>query len=147
MTIKDLSELLTISRKDPLPEWKLDRYDGNPLNWHEWNGQFRSAADSTQLCQDVKLTYLKTLVTGNAKTVIANFAYCGDMYSEALKTVEKKFGQPQFVVGAYLEALVTYPAVKMYSSESIKSYASAISSLVNLFQSLCYKFDLRSGSA
>ena len=89
LTIKDLAELLTISRKDPLPEWKLDKYDGNPLNWHEWYGQFRSAVDSTQLSQDVKLTYLKTLVTGKAKTAIANFAYCGAMYTEALKTLEK----------------------------------------------------------
>ena len=146
LTIKDLAELLTISRKDPLPEWELDKYDGNPLNWHEWYGQFRSAVDSIQLSQDVKLTYLKTLVTGKAKTAIANFAYCGAMYTEALKTLEKKFGQPQAVVGAYMDKLATYPAVKMHSSESIISYASTISSLVNVFQSLSYESDLRSAS-
>ena len=73
MTIKDQAELLTISRKDPLPEWKLDTYDGNPLNWHEWYGQLRSAVDSTRLSQDVKLTYLETLVTGISKTAFANF--------------------------------------------------------------------------
>ena len=71
------------------PEWKLITYDGNPLNWHEWYGQVCSAVDSTHLCQDVKLTYLKTLVTGKAKTAITNFAYCGAMYTEALKTLEK----------------------------------------------------------
>ena len=54
LTIKDLAALLTISRKDPLPEWKLDKYDAKPLNWYEWYGQFRSAVDSTQLSQDVK---------------------------------------------------------------------------------------------
>ena len=73
--MKHIAELLTKSRKDPFPEWRLDTYDGNPLNWLEWYGQLRSAVDSTQLSQDVKLTYLKTLVTGKAKTAIANFAY------------------------------------------------------------------------
>ena len=79
VTIKDLAELLTISREDPLPEWKLESYDRNPLQWHEWFGQFRSAVDCAPLSPDVKLTYLKTLVTGRAKLAIANFAYCGSM--------------------------------------------------------------------
>ena len=146
VTLKDLAELLTISRKDPLPEWKLESYDGNPLQWHEWFGQFRSAVDSAPLSPDVKLTYLKTLVTGKAKLAIANFAYCGSMYPQALKTLERKFGQPQAVVGAHLDKLSNYPAVKMHSSESIVSYASVITSLVSVFQSLCYDSDLRSAS-
>ena len=146
VTIKDLAELLTISRRDPLPEWKLESYDGNPLQWHEWFGQFRSAVDSAPLSPDVKLTYLKTLVTGRAKLAIANFAYCGSMYPQALKTLERKFGQPQAVVGAHLDKLSNYPAVKMHSSESIVSYASIITSLVSVFQSLCYDADLRSAS-
>ena len=87
VTISDLAQLLTISRRDPLPEWKLESYDGNPLQWHEWFGQFRSAVDSAPLSADVKLTYLKTIVTGKAKTAIANFAYCGSMYQEALENV------------------------------------------------------------
>ena len=68
------------------------------------------------------------------------------MYTEALKTLEKKFSQSQAVVGAYLDKLATYPAVKMLSSESIISYASTISSLVNVFQSLSYESDLCSAS-
>ena len=124
----------------------MDTYDGNPLNWHEWYGQFRSVVDSTRLSQDVKLTNLKTVVTGKTKTAITNFAYCGAMYTEALKTLEKNFGQPQAVVGAYSGKLATYPAVKMHSSESIICYASTISSLVNVFQSLFYKSGLRSAS-
>ena len=67
--------------------------------------KFRSAVDTAPLSADVKLTYLKTLVTGKAKAAIANFAYCGSMYQEALRTLEQKFGQPQEVVGAYLETL------------------------------------------
>ena len=109
-----------------------------------WTISFRCRFDSIEPRCEIK--YLKTLVTGKAKTAIANFAYCGAMYTEALKTLEKKFGQPQAVVGAYLDKLATYPAVKMHSSESIISYASTISSLVNVFQLLSYKSDLRTAS-
>ena len=100
--IKAFTDALSSKRNDPLHEWKLSQYSGDPLQWHEWYGQFKSAIDSQSLTDDVKLTYLKTLVTGKAKTAIAEFAYCGAMYKDALRTLERKFGQPQAVVSAHL---------------------------------------------
>ena len=103
--IEQLADAITSKKNDPLPEWKLSEYNGYHLQWHEWFGQFKSAIDSQSLTDDVKLTYLKTLVTGKAKTAIAEFAYCGVMYKDALKTLERNFGQPQAVVSAHLAKL------------------------------------------
>ena len=47
--------------------------------------------DSQNLSDDVKLTYLKTSVTGEAKTAIAQFVYSGAMYKDALMKLEQKF--------------------------------------------------------
>ena len=145
-TMQDLAQLLSSTKKDHLPEWKLAQFNGDSLQWHEWFGQFKSAIDSSPLTDDVKLTYLKTLVTGKAKTAIAEFAYCGTMYKDALKTLERKFGQPQAVVSAYLDKLANVPPVKMHNSESIISYAATICSLVGVFRSLNYVQDLSSAS-
>ena len=130
--------------KDPL--WVFSQYSGDPIQWHEWHGQFKSAIDSAPLTDNVKLTYLKTLVTGKAKVAIAEFAYCGAMYKDALKTFERKFGQPQAVVTAYLDKLANVPPVKMHNSESIISYSATVSSLVGVFRSLNYNQDLSSAS-
>ncbi len=146
VTLKDLGDLLAFSRRDPLPEWKLEKYDGDPLQWHEWFGQFKSAVDSASLTDDVKLTYLKTLTTGRAKTAIAQFAYCGAMYKDALRTLERKFGQPQAVVGAHLEKLASHPPVKIHNSDAIINYSATISSLVCVLQSLSFNEDLRSSN-
>ena len=145
-TTKELANLLTVSRKDPLPEWKLSNFDGNPLDWNEWFGQFRSAVDASPLSDDVKMTYLKTLVSGKAKNAIEGFAYCGAMYKDALRALERKFGQPQTVVSAHLDKLSAYPPVKMHSSENVIQYASLVASLVAVFQSLGYNADLNSSS-
>ena len=145
-SIQDLALLLASTKKDHLPEWKLAQYSGDPLQWHEWFGQFKSAIDAAPLTDDVKLTYLKTLVTGKAKTAISEFAYCGAMYRDALKTLERKFGQPQTVVTAYLDKLSNFPPVKMHNSESIISYSANICSLVGVFRSLNYLQDLSSAS-
>ena len=87
ITNQDLAEILTLSQKGTLPEWKLSSFDGNPLQWPEWFGQFKSAIDAKVLSDDVKLTYLKTLVSGKAKNAIAEFAYSGVFYKDALKTL------------------------------------------------------------
>ena len=140
-TMDDLAKLLTVSRKNPLPEWKLSTFDGNPLQWHEWYEQFKSAVDQAAITDEVKMTFLKTLVSGKAEIAIEGFAYSGALYRDALKALERKFGQPQAVVTDHLEKLSNYPAVKIHNSESIINYACAISSLIAVFQSLKYDAD------
>ena len=144
--IRELADAITSKRNDPLPEWKLAEFNGDPLKWHEWYGQFKSAIDSQPLTDDVKLTYLKTLVTGKAKIAIAEFAYCGFMYKDALRTLERKFGQPQAVVSAHLDKLSSFPPLKMHNNDNIINYSAAISSLVGVFKSLSYDADLKSAS-
>ena len=117
--IKALTDALTSKRNDPLPEWKLSQYNGDSLQWHERYGQFKSAIDSQSLIDDVKLTYLKTLVTGKAKTAIVMFAYCVAMYKDKPRTLERKFRQLQAVVGAHLDKLNSFPPLKMHNSDNI----------------------------
>ena len=76
-TVVDVGQLLGCSTKDHLHECKLAQYNGDSLQWHEWFGQFGSAIDSASLTDNVKLTYLKSLMTGRVETVIAEFAHCG----------------------------------------------------------------------
>ena len=95
------------------------------------------------LSDDVKLTYLKFLLSGKAKNAIAEFAYSGVFYKDALKTLERKFGQPQRIVAAHLEKLTNFPSLKMHNSESIISFTSCISSLVAVLKTLGYQFDLK----
>ena len=144
VSAREQAELLMQSGKDDLPEWKLAQFDGNPLNWHEWFGQFKSTVDSAVLTDDTKLTYLQTLVTGKAKTAIAEFSFSGVMYKDALVTLQRKFGQPHAIVGAHLDKLSTFPPLKMHNSENVISFSSAISGLVAVFKSLSFNDDLKS---
>ena len=142
--IQALADTITSRRNDPLPEWKLSQYSCDPLHWHEWYGQFKNAIDSQSSTDDDKLTYLKSLVTGKAKTAIVESAYCGPMYKDALRSLERKFGQPQAVISAHLHKLNSFPALKMYNSDNIFNYSGCISSLFGVFKTLSYDSDLKS---
>ena len=52
------------------------------------------------------------------------------MYKDALRTLERKFGQPQAVVSAHLDKLSNFPPLKMHNSDNIINYSAATSSLV-----------------
>ena len=70
----------------------------------------------------MKLNYLKTLVSGKAKTTISECDYCGAMYKDALKTLERTFGQPQTVVSAYVDKLANYPQSKCIIVTAISAF-------------------------
>ena len=145
VTVKDLAELLSVGNGS-LTEWKLSQYNGDPLQWQEWCGQFRSAIDSQTLTDDVKLIHLKTLVTGKSKAAIEEIAYCCSMYRDAMKTLERKFEQPQAVVTVHLDKLSSYLPSKLHNSVSKLNFATTMSSLLGVFRSLSYDSDLHSSS-
>ena len=68
------------------------------------------------------------------------------MYKDALRTFERKFGQPQAVVSAHLDKLSSFPPLKMHNSDNIINYSGCISSLVGVFKSLSYDSDLKSAA-
>ena len=136
LSTRELVNILMHSRKDHLPEWKLTQFDGNPLNWHEWFGQFLSTVDSAILSDDEKLTYLKTLVVGKAKSAIAEYSYSGVLYKDALATLQRKLLHA--VVGSHLDKLSNFPPLKMHNSENVIGFSSAISGLVAVFNSLSF---------
>ena len=68
------------------------------------------------------------------------------MYKDALKTLERKFGQSQAVVSAHLDKRSSFPPLKMHNSYNIINYSATISSLVVVFKSLSYDSDLKSAS-
>ena len=71
------------------------------------------------------------------------FIYSG-VKAYLLATMQRKFGQPNVIVGAHLDKLNTFPPLKMHNSEIVISFSSAISGLVAVFKSLSFNDDLKS---
>ena len=144
ISARELADIILHSRKDRLPELNLEVFDGEPLNWYEWFGQFQATVDSAMLTDDEKLKYLKTHVKDKAKSAIAEYGYSGVLYKDALATLQRKFGQPHVVVGAHLDKLKNFPALKMHNSDHVISFSAVISGLVAVFRSLSFNDDLKS---
>ena len=111
-----------------------------------WSVQKHNRIDAKVMSDDVRLKYLKILISGSAKNATNEFAYSGKFYKAALKTLERNIGQPQTVVSAHLEKLAIFSHLKLYCLESVFSFASCISSFSALLKSLGYEYYLKSTS-
>ena len=96
------------------------------------------------LVEDGMVTYLKTLVTGEAKSAIAELAYSRRTYKGSLKTIERKFGQPQNVITAQLDHFSSFAQLRLCNSKNIISFLLIVPSLVVVFESLEFEEDLKS---
>ena len=74
-----------------LPKLRLNNFDGNPLEWPEWSSMFIATVDKRTIPDSEKMSHLKTLLTGKAKSAISGMGYSGQFYTAAWNILERKF--------------------------------------------------------
>ena len=93
------------SRSSQLPRLKLSSFDGNPLEWREWSNMFKSTVHHRDIPDSEKMSHLKTLFTGKAKSALSGMGYSGQFYAQAWELLGGKFGRPYLVVETQLNLL------------------------------------------
>ena len=129
-----------------LPKLVLDKFSGDPLEWPEWSGQFLSTVDEAVLDDNVKMKYLKTLVTGKARAAIEGMGYNGSMYRIAWETLSRDFGRPELVVNAQLRKIHSYPFIKPHDASEIIKFSHIVCSCVNVLTQFGFESDINSES-
>ena len=66
-----------------------------------------------------KMSHLKTLLTGKAKSAISGMGYSGQFCSAAWSILERKVGRPHVMIDAQLESLRKANQVKPHDSTSL----------------------------
>ena len=128
------------SSSSQLPKLKLSSFDGNPLEWFKAMVHHRDIPDSE------KMSHLKTLLTGKAKSAISGMGYSGEFYAQAWELLGRKFGRPYLIVDAQLNILRKQQQIRKHDSTAIINYSITISNLVNVLKQYNYEGDLRSSS-
>ena len=100
--------------RSSLPKLKLAEFSGDPLEWPEWSQLFQATVHAANIDDSVKMSHLKTMVTGKAKEAIAGLGYTAEMYNVAWNVLVRNFGKPQMVVNAQLKRIYSFPPMKPY---------------------------------
>ena len=129
-----------------LPKLKLNSFDGNPLEWPEWSSMFIATVDRRPIPDSEKMSHLKTLLTGKAKSAISGMGYFGQLYGAAWSILERKFGRPHVIIDAQLESLCKASQVKPHDSTGVISFSVNVSNFVNVLKEYKQISDLQSSS-
>ena len=121
-----------------LPTLKLTNFDGNPLDWQDWTSMFIATVDQQPIPDSDKMSHLKTLQTGKARSTISGMGYSGQFY------LGRKFERPQVIIDAQLESLRKASQVKPHDSTGLISFSVIVSNFVNLLKEYKQIGDLQS---
>ena len=117
-----------------LPKLKLNNFDENPLEWPEWSSMFIATVDPRPIPDSEKMSHLKTLLTGEARSAISGMVYSGQFYGAAWNILEWKFRRPHVIIDAQLESLRIASQVKPHDSTGLISFSVIVSNFVNVLK-------------
>ena len=134
------------ARSSSLPKLKLNNFDGNPLERPEWSSMFIATVDQRRKLDSKKMSHLKTLLTGKARSAISGMGYSGQFYGAAWSILERKFGRPHVIIDVQLESFRKASQVKPHNSTDLISFSVIVSNFLNVLKGYKQIGDLQSSS-
>ena len=96
-----------------LPKLEFRVFKGNPLEWHSFYDQFNISIHQNKTLSDIdRFNYLRRYLAGQALATISGLTLNSENYKEALNILIDRYGNPQVLISAHMEALVKINKVK-----------------------------------
>lgn len=120
-----------------LPEIKIPEFDGNPELWIEFRDTFKSLIHANiNLTAIQKLHYLKSALTGEAYSTIANLEMSADSYNIGWKLVEKRYNNINFLIKRHISSLFSIAPIKKESPTLLLDLADQFDRHVGILNQL-----------
>ena len=110
-SLSSVSEAPSVSNIDAkLPKIEIQKFSGGIKNWLEFWGVFKVTVEENKLADITKFSYLKSLLEGEAKQVIAGLAVTADNYKTACELLEKRYGGKEQLIFFHIQELLQVKA-------------------------------------
>ena len=93
-----------------------------------------ATVDQRPIPDSEKMSYLRTLLTGKARSVVSGMGYSGQFYGAAWSILERKFGQSHVIIYAQLEGLRKASQVKPHDSTGRIRFSVIVLNFVNVLK-------------
>ena len=96
-----------------LPTPQITVFNGDPLNWPTWKAAFETVIEGRTVNSNEKILYLLQYLSGPPKKIVEGYQFVQtqDAYTEAKKTLERRFGHPAVVAEAFRKRLENWPRI------------------------------------
>ena len=107
---------------------------------------FNATVDQRPIADSTKMSHLKNLLTGKARSAISGMGYSGQFYDPARSILERKFGRPHVIIDAQLESLRKANQMKRHNSTGLISFSIIVYNIVTVLKEYKQIGDLQSSS-
>ena len=96
-----------------LPKLQLPSFDGTFKDWSAFWDSFDSAINSNQsLTPIARFSYLRASLRGSVAATINGLSLSSANYEAAVALLKERYGDPQKIINAHMDALVNLPIVE-----------------------------------
>ncbi|XP_068690523.1 uncharacterized protein [Montipora foliosa] len=90
-----------------LPKLDFNKFSGELLKWQEFWDSFESAIHSNASLNPVeKMNYLRAKLEGEGEEVISGLTLTNANYEEAIRLLQKRFGQNEIIINAHYNTIM-----------------------------------------
>ena len=122
-----LTEFLVEQQQQTLlPTLTISKFTGNPLDFFTFVRTFESQIESKLKSNDVRLRYLERYVEGEPRELIKGCLHLDGQngYTEAMKLLVEKYGDPYQISNAYIKKIEDWPYVKQGDDQALDRFAT-----------------------
>ena len=124
--LDSLAEAITsalTSTRIPVAEPSV--FSGNPLDYHDWVHSFRALIDESRMKDEAKLRHLKRYLAGPALAAVNGYFLLksGNAYRDAMRTLDRRFGNPHLVADAFRAKLDNWNRISPGDKNALRSYS------------------------
>ena len=137
--VKDCDNVSVVSSSSveaKLPKLELPVFEGEQRSWTAFWEQFDAVVHQSDLPTVSKFTYLRSLLAGEAKTVIAGLALTAVNYDTACQLLKNRYGRTDRIIFAHISDLLTLEVPKLPTVPELWGLYNNLQSHVRSLESL-----------
>ncbi len=100
-------------------------FSGDPLTFPEWKVSFEAMIGNRAISPLERLHYLKRYLSGSARDAIESLFLIPSeqAYQEAMRTLERRFGDPHIISNAYRDKLLAWPKIPSEDGAALRKFS------------------------
>ena len=120
-----LRELVDQSRLQRFPPPEPEVFTGNTLEFTAWKRSVKTLIEGKNIPETEKIYYLSRYLGGEAKDAIKFHITmaCDNAYTEAMKILNDRFGNPFIVSNSYREEIYSWPKISSNDCYGLRTFA------------------------
>ncbi|CAB4007131.1 Hypothetical predicted protein, partial [Paramuricea clavata] len=115
---------------------EITRFDGSPLDWPRFWGQFTETVDKCSIAPVNKFAYLCGFLSPKVKTIIEGLPFDPEGYSRAKAILQDRYGKNSEVIKAYIKIIFDLPTINQVNLKKIHQFNDQLMHAVQALQTL-----------